>query len=162
MITSNQEVLIQCPIAYCMQLFKDQNNFRHWQKGLISFKNESGVPGSVNSTRSMIIKTGGIKIKMKEKITLVDLPHKWEATYTTKGITNYQKNRFTATAINGVAATKWESFCEFKFSGMMKLVARTHPDIFKAQTLQHMKDFKTFAEELYKNDEPTIKTHLGF
>jgi hypothetical protein len=150
MIKSEYSVEILLPINEVMELFKNQSYFKHWQKGLVSSRDLSGNPGEENSTREMKIRVAGTTITMKEQITAVDLPHLWEATYRTSGVLNKQSNRFreSETSINNqlVATTLWNATSIFKFTGMMRVVAKAQPQIFKQQTLQHMEDFKTFAE----------------
>ncbi|WP_300980373.1 SRPBCC family protein [Nonlabens sp.] len=158
MIKSAYSIEILLPIDKVMELFKNQSYFKHWQKGLVSSRNLSGNPGEENSTREMKIRVAGTTIIMKEQITAVDLPHLWEATYRTNGVFNMQSNRFreSETNINDqvVPTTLWNATSIFKFTGMMRVVAKAQPKLFKQQTLQYMEDFKTFAE----NKDNFIKT----
>lgn len=150
MIKSEHTIEILLSIDKVMELFKNQDYFKHWQKGLISTQNISGVPGKQNSTREMKIRVAGTSITMKEEITRVDLPHIWEATYRTSGVLNKQSNRFreSETIIHDqvTKTTLWDANSSFKFTGMMRLISKAQPQLFKGQTLQHMEDFKTFAE----------------
>lgn len=154
MIKSSHSIEVLIPIEQVMELFKNQDYFKHWQKGLISSKNLTGIPGKENSTREMKIKVAGTTITMKEEITAVDLPHLWEATYRTNGVLNKQSNRFreSETTINNktIATTLWDASSIFKFTGMMRLIGKAQPQLFKGQTLQHMQDFKNFAENKSK------------
>lgn len=159
MIKSEHTIEILLSINKVMELFKNQDYFKHWQKGLISTQNISGVPGEQNSIRKMKIRVAGTAITMKEEITRVDLPHVWEATYRTSGVLNRQSNRFreSETTINNqvIKTTLWDAKSTFKFTGMMRLIGKAQPQLFKGQTLQHMEDFKTFAE----NPTNFIKTN---
>jgi hypothetical protein len=159
MIKSEHTIEILLSINKVMELFKNQDYFKHWQKGLISTQNISGVPGEQNSIRKMKIRVAGTAITMKEEITRVDLPHVWEATYRTSGVLNRQSNRFreSETTINNqvIKTTLWDAKSTFKFTGMMRLIGKAQPQLFKGQTLQHMQDFKTFAE----NQADFIKTN---
>ncbi len=150
MIKSKHSIEVFLPIDEVMDLFKNQDYFRHWQKGLVHSNPLKGEPGRVNSTREMSIKVAGTLIKMKEEITTVNLPHLWEATYRTKGVVNEQSNRFRESEkiINNksMKITLWDATSTFKFTGLMRLVGKAQPQLFKNQTLQHMQDFKTFAE----------------
>ncbi|WP_405371062.1 SRPBCC family protein [Nonlabens sp. Asnod2-A12] len=150
MIKSENVIEILLPINQVMELFKNEDFFQHWQKGLVSSRPLSGEPGKVGSTRDMKIKVSGAIINMKEEITAVDLPHLWEATYRTSGVLNLQSNRFreSETIIKNkvVKSTLWNVNSIFKFTGMMRVIAKTRPQLFTNQTYQHMKDFKIFAE----------------
>ncbi|MGJ8684015.1 MAG: SRPBCC family protein [Nonlabens sp.] len=149
MIKSEHQVIIEQPIETVMELFKNQDYFAAWQKSLISFKNTTPTVGEKGSKRSMKIRVAGTTITMIEEITAIDLPHLWEATYRTNGVINKQSNRFKEIELteNGISqkATLWESTATFTFTGMMRLIARGRPQLFTAQTHQHMEDFKTFA-----------------
>jgi hypothetical protein len=47
----------------------------------------------------------------------------------------------------GPQTTLWQSESEYRFSGLlMRLVALLMPGAFRKQSLQHMQDFKAFAE----------------
>ncbi|MEN8816478.1 MAG: SRPBCC family protein [Nonlabens sp.] len=150
MIKSKHSIEVLLSIREVMELFKNQDYFKYWQKGLISSRNLSGTPGEENSTREMKIKVAGTTITMKEEITTVDLPHLWEATYRTSGVLNMQSNRFreSETIINNktIETTLWDASSTFKFTGMMRLIGKAQPQLFKGQTVQHMQDFKNFAE----------------
>lgn len=150
MIKSENVIEILLPINEVMELFKNEDFFPYWQKGLVSSKHLSGSPGLKGSEREMRIKVSGTTIKMKEEITAVNLPHLWEATYRTNGVLNLQSNRFreseTIIQHQVIESTLWNATSTFKFTGMMRLIAKTRPQLFTDQTFQHMKDFKIFAE----------------
>lgn len=149
MIKSKHSVTIEQPIARVMELFKNQDYFKEWQKGLVSFKNLTPSIGEKGSKRSMKIKAAGTTITMVEEITTLNLPHLWEATYRTNGVINKQSNRFCEKVVlkNSIPykVTVWESTATFSFTGMMRLVAKARPQLFTTQTHVHMEDFKTFA-----------------
>jgi hypothetical protein len=158
MIKNAYFIEILLPIDEVMALFKNQDYFKYWQKGLVNTKNILGAPGKEKSTREMKIKVAGTTITMIEEITRVDLPHLWEATYRTSGVVNLQSNRFreSETIFNqkSIKTTLWDANSIFKFTGMMRLIGKAQPQLFNGQTLQHMKDFKHFAEnkdEILKN-----------
>lgn len=150
MIESKQEIRVELPLEEVMQLFQKQEYFKEWQKGLISTNNITSTVGKEGSKRSMKIRLAGTSITMEEEITRVELPHAWEAVYRSKGVVNYQYNRFRESEIiksnKTIKVTEWQSRSVFKFTGFMRLIGRTKPGLFEGQTLQFMKDFKTFAE----------------
>nr|WP_042269799.1 SRPBCC family protein [Nonlabens ulvanivorans] len=152
MIECTHQVTIPQPIEKVMELFKNQDYFKEWQKGLISFKNLTPDIGQSGSKRSMKIKAAGTTITMIEEITAIDLPHLWEATYRTNGVLNKQSNRFQEKVIKKGDQTQkvtvWDSTATFTFTGMMRIVAKGRPQIFTSQTHQHMEDFKTFASTM--------------
>lgn len=150
MIQSQHTTLINLPIHEVMNLFNNQDYFKNWQKNLVSFKNTSKEIGLKGSTRSMILKIAGTHITLNEEITLVDLPHTWQAVYRTSGVINTQTNTFTEQVDDktGQLVTLWESHSTYRFTGMMRLISKATPDLFTGQTKQLMTDFKSFAESL--------------
>ncbi|WP_242446428.1 SRPBCC family protein [Nonlabens agnitus] len=143
-------ITIDQPLEKLMELFLNQDNFKHWQRGLIGFENLTPQIGMKGSKRKLKIKTLVGTVTMTEEITKRDLPRQWEATYRTKGVVNYQSNRFRESEINTEHGTQvqtvWEATSIFKFTGMMRLVAAAKPELFEKQTFQFMQDFKDFAE----------------
>lgn len=143
-------ISIDQPIDYVMGLFLNQDNFKHWQRGLVSFNNLSESIGMKGSKRELKIKTLVGMVSMTEEITGRDLPDYWMATYRTKGVVNYQENRFRESENPSDPAQKqtiWNATSTFKFTGMMRLVAKAKPELFEKQTFQFMQDFKRFAED---------------
>jgi len=145
------QITINRPIDQVMELLLNQDNFKHWQKGLISFDNLTGTVGEKGSKRRLKIKTLVGTVTMTEEILDRDLPHYWKATYRTKGVLNTQSNRFResekTTASGCIQQTIWDATCRFQFTGMMRLVAKAKPELFEKQTHQFMQDFKNFAEQ---------------
>ena len=117
------QITIEKPLEEVIDLFNNPLNFKHWQKGLIDSKNLTGKIGQKGSKRNIKIKTSVATIQMVEEITAVDLPHLWEATYRSKGVTNFQSNRFreSVSTVNKkeLKQTVWDASTIFKFSGMM-------------------------------------------
>ena len=150
MLTFHNTITIHLPIDQVMNIFKNQEYFKNWQKNLVSFTNTSKIIGEVGSTRHMILKIAGARITMDEEITVVNLPHVWEAIYKTNGVVNKQTNRFTAIndSKTGESRTLWEAHTTYKFTGMMRLVSKAKPELFTEQTKVLMQDFKAFAESL--------------
>ncbi len=145
------QIIIDKPIDHVMGLFLNQDNFKHWQKGLVSFDNLTPTVGEKGSKRRLKIKTLVGTVSMVEEILERDLPHHWKATYRTKGVLNVQSNRFResekTTPNETIKQTVWNATSEFKFTGMIRLVAKAKPELFEKQTYQFMKDFKSFAED---------------
>jgi hypothetical protein len=149
MLTSHDSTIINLPIEKVMDIFKNQHYFKDWQKNLVSFENTSKTIGNVGSTRSMVLKIAGTRITMDENITVVNLPHVWEAVYRTTGVVNRQTNMFSEIMTeDGTKTTQWEAKSTYKFTGMMRLVSSAKPDLFSGQTKELMHDFKIFAESL--------------
>ncbi|MFD6138908.1 SRPBCC family protein [Promicromonospora sp. NPDC060271] len=61
-----------------------------------------------------------------------------------KGMWNAARERFTET---GPQTTLWVSENEYRFSGLLRLLAPFMRGVFRKQSQQHMQDFKAFAEQ---------------
>jgi hypothetical protein len=69
---------------------------------------------------------------------------RFEREIVAKGMWSAARERLTET---GPETTLWVSENEYRFSGLsMRLVGLLMPGAFRKQTLQHMRDFKAFAE----------------
>jgi hypothetical protein len=129
-----------------VSLLQNQDHFKKWQDGLVSFRNTTESIGDKGSKRMMKIKIAGTTISMQEEILDLDIPHYWKAEYTSKGVRNVQENYFTEEVVDGKLVTHWNSTSTFKFTGMMRLIAKAQPKTFRNQTSRFMQNFKAFAE----------------
>jgi len=137
------EVVIEKPRHETVKLFDNADNLKYWQKGLVSFEHLSGEPGKAGAESVLKYDMGKRKMELIESITYSQFPEEFHSNYYTKGVINIQKNYFKEE--NG--ATRWISEAEFRFSGMMKLMAFFMPkSTFQKQTQSYMDDFKAFAE----------------
>lgn len=139
----SKEILINLPREEVIAKMENPNNFKHWQKGFISYKHLSGDPGHEDARSKLKFKMGTREIEMIETIEKNSLPNKLFVNYDAKGVFNRQKNYFEK--VND-SSTRWISDNEFEFSGFMKIIAFLMPGSFKKQTYEYMKDFKAFAE----------------
>jgi carbon monoxide dehydrogenase subunit G len=140
----SNEIEINLPVQRVIELFDNPANMSKWQPGLISFEPISGTPGQPGAKSKLKYIMGKREVEMIETITVRNLPREFSGTYESKGVFNDMKNYFTQTANN---KTKWVHQCEFKFSGMMKLVGWLMPGAFKKQSQKYLDFFKAFAEK---------------
>ena len=138
------EIIVNIPLDEFMTKFDNPENMKHWQKGLVSFSPLSGAQGQEGGKMELRYKMGKRELVLIETILRRNLPYEFHATYEAKGVHNIQKNYFKALDDN---SSKWISETEFEFNGfMMKVMAFFMPGAFKKQSLQYMRDFKSFAE----------------
>ncbi len=150
MISTKQSVIINLPRHQVVRLLQNQDHFKDWQDGLVSFKNTTQSIGEKNSKRLMKVKIAGTTISMQEEILDLDIPRYWKAEYKSNGVRNVQENHFHELTDDGETKTKWESTSTFRFTGMMRLVAKAQPQVFKRQTSRFMENFKQFAESTFE------------
>ncbi|TPN85348.1 SRPBCC family protein [Aquimarina algicola] len=137
-------IKIKLPINQVIEKFNDEDNLKHWQKGLIYREHLSGTKKSTGATSKLVYKIGKREIEMIETITLVDPPEIFHFTFDSKNVYNIQENYFEQLSNN---ETKWISKNEFKFSGFMKIISFFMYGAFRKQSYAYMKDFKLFVEE---------------
>jgi len=139
----SKEIIIDLPREEVIAKMEDPNNFKHWQKGFISYQHISGEAGQEDARSKLKYKMGKRNIEMVETIEKNNLPNKLFVSYDAKGVFNRQKNYFEEIDKN---STKWISDNEFECAGFMKIIAFLMPGSFKNQTYKYMEDFKAFAE----------------
>lgn len=137
------EIIINLPREEVIAKMANPKNFKHWQKGFISYQHLSGEFGKEGTRSKLKYSIKNRDLTLIETIEKSNLPKKLFTTYETKGVFNRQKNYFEEITEN---TTSWISDNEFEFSGFMKIIALLMPSSFKDQSYNFMKDFKAFAE----------------
>jgi hypothetical protein len=147
-------VEIAQPRERVAQLLADPEQMPKWLRGLVLHEPTDGVHGQVGTTSRVVMQTGQQKFECIETITrrepldLHGIPKEtvvhFERELVARGMWSAARERLTEA---GPEATLWESENEYRFSGlMMRLVGLLMPGSFRKQSLQHMQDFKAFAE----------------
>jgi hypothetical protein len=137
---------INLPREKVIELFDNPDNMKHWQPGLVSFENISGIPGEVGAKSRLKYRMGKRDVELIETITNRNLPDEFSGTYEAKGVWNEVKNYFNEISRD---KTEWISESEFKFSGFMKIMGLVMPGAFKKESNKYLKLFKEFAESTY-------------
>jgi hypothetical protein len=127
-----------------IELFDNPDNLSKWQPGFISKELLSGEQGQEGAQSKLRYQVGKREIAMIETIIRRNLPHEFSGTYQTKGVCNEVRNFFYEVSPN---RTRWVVDNEFRFSGLMKIMALLMPAMFKNQSLRFMQRFKSFAEK---------------
>ncbi|MCR3750236.1 SRPBCC family protein [Lentzea californiensis] len=145
---------IALPRERVVQLLSDPEHMPKWLRGLVEHEPLSGVHGQVGTRSRVVMQSGQQKFEGIETITRrepVDLQGlaresvvHYEREIVAKGMWSAARERFTEI---GPETTLWVSENEYRFSGvLMRLVGLLMPGTFRKQSLQHMQDFKAFAE----------------
>ena|SRR5690606_27970353 len=87
----SQEILINLPREEVIIIIQDPSNFRHWQRGLISHKHLTGLPGKEGSRSRVKYNMNGREIEMIETIIKINSPKKFYATYEPKVYSIFKK-----------------------------------------------------------------------
>lgn len=145
---------IALPRERVAQLLADPEQLPKWLRGMVVHEPLSGVHGQVGTKSRVVMQMGQQRFEATETITRRDpvelhgIPRdsvvRFEREIVGKGMWSAARERLTEA---GPEATLWESENEYRFSGlMMRLVGLLMPGAFRKQSLQHMQDFKAFAE----------------
>ena len=145
---------IAMPLEEVAQLLADPAHIPKWLRGVVLHEPLSGVHGQVGTKSRVVMEMGQQKFEATETITrrepsdLGSIPKgsvvHFEREIVSKGMWNAARERLTEA---GPDTTLWVSENEYRFSGLlMRLVGLLMPGTFRKQSLQHMQDFKAFAE----------------
>jgi hypothetical protein len=137
------------------QLLADPANLPMWLRGLVLHEPLSGVHGQVGTKSRVVLQMGQQKFEGTETITrrepadLHGIPKEsvvyFDREIVGEGMWSAARERLTEA---GPDKTLWVSENEYRFSGLlMRLVGLLMPGAFRKQSLQHMQDFKAFAEQ---------------
>jgi hypothetical protein len=144
---------IALPREKVAQLLADPAHLSKWLRGLVLHEPLNGVHGQVGTRSRVVLQTGQQTMECTETITrrepvdLHGIPKEqvvhFDREIVAKGMWSAARERLTDT---GPETTLWESENEYRFRGLMRVVALVMPGAFRKQSLQHMRDFKAFAE----------------
>lgn len=146
---------IALPRERSVQLLADPAHTPKWLRGLVLHEPQNGVHGQVGTKSRVVIQTGRQKFEATETITRRDpadlnaipagsVVH-FDREIVGEGMWSVARERLTEA---GPETTLWVSENEYRFSGLlMRLVGLLMPGAFRKQSLQHMQDFKAFAEQ---------------
>ncbi|MFI6292451.1 SRPBCC family protein [Nonomuraea sp. NPDC050790] len=145
---------IALPREKVVQLLADPAEMPKWLRGLVLHEPLTGTHGHVGTTSRVVMQMGRQQFEGTETITrrepadLHDIPKgsvvHFDREIVVKGMWNGVRDRLTEA---GPQTTLWQSENEYRFDSLlMRLMARLMPGTFRKQSLQHMQDFKAFAE----------------
>ncbi|GAB4007754.1 hypothetical protein GCM10029992_62350 [Glycomyces albus] len=146
---------IALPREKVVQLLADPAHMPKWLRGLVLHEPLSGEHGHVGTESRVVMQMGKQRIEATETITrrepadLHEIPPgqvvHFEREIVAGGMWNAARERLTEA---GPETTLWESENEYRFDGLlMRLAAPLMSGAFRKQSLQHMRDFKAFAEQ---------------
>ncbi|WP_448322034.1 SRPBCC family protein [Streptomyces sp. CO7] len=145
---------IALPQERVVQLLADPAQMPKWLRGLVLHEPLEGVHGQVGTRSRVVMQTGRQKMEATETITrrepadLREIPRgsvvHFDREIVGAGMWSAVRDRLTEA---GPETTLWVSESEYRFdSVLMRLLGRLMPGAFRKQSLQHMQDFKAFAE----------------
>lgn len=145
---------IALPRERVVQLLADSALVPRWVRGVVVHEPLNGLHGQVGTRSRVVMRTGQQEMEAIETITrrepadLHGIPGDsvvhFEREIVAKGMWNAARERFTET---GPETTLWVSENEYRFSGLLRLLAPLMRGVLRKQSQQHMQDFKAFAEQ---------------
>jgi hypothetical protein len=146
---------IALPLERVAQLLADPTHISKWLRGVVLHESLSGIHGHVGTTSRVVMQMSEQKIEAIETITrrepvdLYGMPQGsvvyFDREIVAEGMWSAVRERLSEASPD---TTLWVSESEYRFSGLlMRLVGFLMPASFRKQSLQHMQDFKAFAEQ---------------
>lgn len=146
---------IALPRQTVIGLLTDPAHLPNWLRGLVMHEPVNGLHGHVGTESRVVLRMGGQEMECTETITrrepedLHDIPAdavvRYEREIVATGMWSAARERLTEA---GPETTRWASENEYRFSGLpMRVMAPLMRGTFRKQSLQHMQDFKAFAEQ---------------
>ena len=145
---------IALPRQQVVQLLTEPAHLPSWLRGLVLHEPVNGLHGQVGTTSRVVLQMGSVTMEATETITrrepadLQTIPRdvvvRFDREIVAEGMWNAAREVLSQT---GPETTLWVSESEYRFSSLpMRLVAPMMRSTFRKQSLQHMQDFKAFAE----------------
>lgn len=139
----NFEQTIEADLLTVWAAFDDPENMRRWQQNFESYTHKSGVQRHAGAIAELVLNDGKKKIILKETITERRDPDFLASSYESAHGTTMIVNHFEA--INATT-TRWTSWCNFTFTGMMKYMTFFIAGSIRKRTEGDMQRFKLLIE----------------
>lgn len=123
--------------------FENPKNMKRWMPTLQSFEPQSGTPGQVGAISKLVYREDGRTLTMLETITNRDEPNEFAGVYSTDGVVNELRSTFDEL---NAQQTRWTLDAEFRFSGILSVVAPFMKKQFIKRTQADMERFKAMVE----------------
>ena len=139
----NFEQTIDASLETVWAAFNDSSNKHRWQQNFESYKYMSGIPGQPGARSELIYNENGKKMVINETITELREPVFLSAIYNSKYASTIIVNHFESVNEN---TTRWTSWCNFAFKGLMKIMALFIAGSIRKRTEDDMHRFKLLVE----------------
>lgn len=137
------DTVVNLPVEKVAEIFANPGNNYHWMEGLVGMEPLDGTPDQPGAKTLLRFQMGKRQMEMTQTLLRRDLPKEIAFSYEAKGVYNVVRNRFEALPGN---KTRLINDQEFRFSGMMKIMAFFMKKAFVKQSEKYLQDFKRFAE----------------
>ena len=146
----NFETVIGASVDAVWAAFDNPGNMVRWQQNLQSFNHVSGEPGQPGAVSELVYDEKGKRVVLQETITERRQPVFLAGTYESPMSKTLIVNHFEAVDENN---TRWKSWCNFTFSGYMKIMSLFVSGMIRKRTEADMQRFKLLVETDQANAE---------
>lgn len=147
----NFEQVINADLNAVWAAFDNPDNLGRWQQNFASYTAVSGDPGQPGAVAELVFNEGNRKIVLKETLTERRPPDFMAGAYESAYGSTIIVNHFEAIDDN---TTRWTSWCNFTFKGVMKLMSLFVAGAIRKRTEGDMQRFKLLVETKAANDSP--------
>lgn len=136
-------ITIDAGIDTVWAAFNDSSNMARWQQNFHSYAHKSGTPGQPGAVAELTFDENGKKVVLTETIMERREKSFLAAAYETDGGSTIIVNQFAAIGGN---ETRWTSWCNFRFRGLMKIMSIFAAGTIRKRTEGDMQRFKLMVE----------------
>ena len=137
------ETVIDANLDTVWAAFDNPANMSRWQQNLVSFKHISGELGQPGAVSELKYDEKGKEMVLQETITERREPVFLAGVYDSPTGKTLIVNHFEAVDEN---ATRWTSWCNFTFTGLMKFMSLFVSGMIRKRTEADMQRFKLMVE----------------
>ena len=137
------EVVIDASKETVWTAMDNPENMGRWQSGFHSYTHKSGEPGQVGSTAELVFDENGKHVVLLETVTERREPDFFAGIYEADHGNTIIVNHFESIGEN---STRWTSWCNFQFNGLMKYMAIFIAGAIRKRTQGDMERFKLMVE----------------
>jgi len=139
----NYEVIIDASLEDVWAAFQDIRNMDRWQQNFVSCSHKTGVPGQPGSVAELTYDENDKRVVLTETIAERRENDFMAANYESSYGSTLIVNRFEAI---DASATRWTSWCNFRFRGVMKVLSVFAGRTIRKRTEGDMQRFKLMVE----------------
>ena len=137
------EIDIDAPVEVVWAAFDSPDNTGRWMRNLDSITTTSGEPGQPGTITELVFDENGREVILKQTVTERRAPDFLAVTFETPGGSMLVVNHFEAL---GDHRTRWSSWCNFNFTGLMKFFAIFMRGSIRRREEADMQRFKLMVE----------------
>lgn len=137
------EIIINRPRQHVVDLITNPDNTSKWQSAIKTVELLSGEPDQEGSKSRVVFEAGGFRLELTETVIRHSPPDLFASSFEARGVKNVVENRFYEME---AGRTRWVMDNALHLGGIMSFAERFLRNLVAKQTVQTMKQFKSFAE----------------